>query len=268
MAGSRYVLYRNNNMGDYPYTAFRPYATNADNLTKELIVGQTKKHVFITGIPDGISEYTNVALVNRGEPRRLTVSSVDPLNDEELEEIDNKHRTFYYPIPTFRDPIYTLADRPNVNFIMPINDAPPSSLSRYVEYRYLQTRHIPATIMFNPRTGHIHRFVPPANNIVLIMPENFTKTDTSSGLFVLDENLIVRIYSKRPLSASVILPDHDLYSEISIYNSKTLELCKQILANLGLHRISYQSDNQIYGVDAYITAVIGNIANINLPKYA
>lgn len=268
MIGTRYELYRNTNMGQYPYTVFRECTTKADNLAKDLIVGTTKKPIFITGIPDGISEFTNVALTDTGATRRLTVSSIEPLNESEIEEIENKHRVAYYPIPTFKDPLSVLIDRPNLNFVMPLSSLPPTSLSRYVECRYFLARHIPATIMFNPYTGHVHRFVPPSTNIVLIMPENFTKTGTYSGLFVIDENIIVRVYSKKPLSASIALPDHDRYSEISIYSSKTLEACKRILSNLGLHRIIYQSDNQIYGVDSFVTAVIGDIANINLPKNA
>lgn len=268
MMSTRYELYQNNNMGQYPYTVFREYTTKSDNLAKDLVVGSAKKPIFITGIPDGISEYTNVALPDIGVPRRLTVSSVEPLTESELEEIESKHRVAYYPIPTFKGPLSVLVERPNLNFVMPLSGLPPTSLSRYVECRYFLARHIPATIMFNPYNGHVHRFVPPTINIVLIMPENFTKTGTYSGLFTVDENIIVRVYSKRPLSASITLPDHERYSEISIYSSKTLEACKRILSNLGLHRIAYQSDNQIYGLDSFVTAVIGDIANINLPKNA
>lgn len=268
MISKRYELYYNENRGEYPYTILRPYATNTRNTRKEIISNGAKKHVFITGIPDGISEFTNTALIERGFPRRLAISSNVPLTEAELSTIDAAHHTMPYPIPIFADPIdRRYNDQPNANFVMSINDSIPSSVSRYIEYRYFATRHVPATILYNPHNGHVHRFVPPSSNIVLIMPENFTKTATNRGFFVVGENLIVRIYSKRPLSAAVTLPDHNLYSEISVASGKTLELAKRILMNLGLHKIVYQSHNQIYGSDAFVTAVIGNIANINLPKY-
>lgn len=264
----RYEIYRNPNAGKYKFTVFRPYATNAVNLEREIISNGTKKRVIVTGVPDGVSEHTNLALVDRDTPRRLVVSFDVPLSESELSLIDDAYKTLPYPVPTFQQSIGAiLNDKPNVNFIMPTSQFPPTSLSRYTEYRYFKMRHIPATIMFDQYNKMVHRFVPPTTNVTIIMPENFVKTSINSGFFVAEENLIIRIYSRRPLSAAITQPDHNLYSEISIHDSKILDLCKRILMNLGFHKIAYQSDNQIYGVDSLVTSVIGNTANINLPKY-
>lgn len=267
----KYEIYTNRNTGTYAYTEFRPYTTTMVNLERDIMLGATTKRIFVTGIPDGLSEHTNVALVERGAPRRLAVSSEAPLTESELRLIDKAFGRKPYPIPMLddRSEMYTISGdhRPSVNFLAPIGPGPTSTLSRFVEYRFFEQRHQPATVLLDPYTGQLHRFVPPSMPIVIVMPENFIKTDKSSGYFTVDENLIVRIYSRYPLSARVELPDHNLYSQISLSNERTVNVCKQALTSLGLHKITYTHNDQIYGSDAFVTAVIGKVANINLPSY-
>lgn len=267
---SRWKLYKNPTINDYAYKTFRPYSTKTRAELKELSGGDTiePKLVYITGVPEGVSNDTNVALIERGQPLRLCICSNQPLTDQEFELIDKLYKAKDYPVPLLVNPIATIpTDYPPVNFIATA-DPVPSSLSRFVEYRYLKSRHQNANVLFNVHDGTLHRYVPPVRpKLVLIMPENFTKVEPSSGFFIVDENLIIRVYSRYLLSAAVTLPDHNLYSEISVDNSRTLNICKRILTNLDLHRITYRVNDQIYGTDAFITAVIGSVANINLPRH-
>jgi hypothetical protein len=282
---SKLRLYHNprtNFLYKYP----RPYSTKLDGegVAKSVTSdGISYKNVYTVGIPDGVSPLTNIKLIQDDVPRRLVVFSDSPLNENELEVVDDMYKFESYPIlylnVSVNDTRHRFYDIPSINFITTndndidgygsSNSGTPSTLSRYVEYRYMDKRHQPANILFDTFNGNVFRFVPPVRpKLVIVMPANFIRTGTYTGYFLYGDNLIIRVYSKQyVLSSANDGPDPGVYSSISTDNAKQMATFRSILAKLGMHRISSLNSDQIYAHDAYMTIVIGNIANINLPLY-
>lgn len=176
-------------------------------------------NIAVTGVPDGVSPLANQALIPTGTIRRLYVFSDAELDTKHLEMID----TFYgkQPYPNFKCDILrkasTLSVYPKHNFYMRNNaDAEltgllynntmdsgcPTMSCSYIEYRYLQQRHMLANIYFNPYTGSVFRLVLPTRPLLcIIMPQNFIRTGPKQGYFRFENNLIVRVYSRYLLSS-------------------------------------------------------------------
>ena len=267
-----------------PYTNFkyrysRPYSTKLSDagVTKSITSdGITYKNVHVIGIPDGISPVTNVTLIPANIERRLVVFSDSPMLDNELEVLDESYKFESYPIRYFTVPVNETAFATvptSTNFILAEDDfynnaksMLPSTLSRYVEYCYLNRRHQPANILYDPTSGNIFRFIPDVRSrLVIVMPKNFIRTGTFTGYFLHESNLIIRVYSRYVLSAEKDGIDPNVYSLISTNDLKQMTLFRNIFSKLGMHRITSLNSDQVYAYDAYMTIVIGNIANINLP---
>lgn len=273
-------LYRNART-HYRYRYPRPYSTklNDAGVTKSLTDnGVEYKEIYAIGIPDGVSPITNVTLVPADTIRRLVIYSDSLLSEDELQVLDNSYKHDPYPILYFDAPINVspLANGsvPVSNFLLTQDESSdggydliPSTLSRFIEYRYFDRRHQPANILFDSRSGTVFRFVPPdRSTLVIVMPKNFVRTSLYTGYFLYQDNLIINVYSKYLLSCETTGRDHRLYSVISTENPKYMALFKHIFAKLGMHRISSLNSDQIYAYDRYMTVVIGNIANISLPS--
>lgn len=177
-------------------------------------------NITVTGVPDGVSPLVDQALIKNDAARRLYVFSDRELDEDQLTLIDTFYGK--RPYPNFRCNILTKTTRlnayPKHNFVMrneptqnilelidngqihpdeditnpqvmvqidnndDENGCPTVSCS-YVEYRYLQQRHLMANICFNPYTGDVYRLVLPERPLLcIIMPENFIRTGAKEGI--------------------------------------------------------------------------------------
>ena len=185
-----------------------------------------------------------------------------------LETIDRFYGKEPYPILYCDAPVNILTnndDIPKENFYL--SNGVPSSLTTFVEYRYLAQRHLKTNIAFDVQTNTVYRLVLPEKTmIVIIMPENFIRTGLKTGYFKFENNLIVRVYSSYMLSSANYIPK-DTY-EISVYNNSNVRVrsaIEQLFARFNLHKIVMKRPNQIYAYDKYMTMVVGSISNIILP---
>lgn len=277
MSANSLQLYHNP-YADFQYRYPRPYSTKLPDtgVTKSITSdGVAYKNVQVIGVPDGVSPLTNVTLIPGDVKRRLIVYSDSLLIDSELEVLDESYKSEEYPVLYFTVPVNVDASIPtSTNFIVVEDDlyqtaksTVPSTMSRYTEYAYFSKRHQPANVLYDPTGGNLFRFVPDVRSrLVIVMPRNFIRTGMFTGYFLLSEsNLIVRVYSRHVLSAEKNGFDPGVYSLISTNDLKQMTLFRSIFSKLGMHRISSLNPDQIYAHDAFMTIVVGNIANINLP---
>lgn len=254
------------------YKYARPYAREpgdtgaSGNLTDD---GVTYTRVNVLGVPDGVHANAREALVRSDAIYRLYIFSDRPLSEAQLSALDGVYGREPFPVLEATRPVGSVARGlyPRVNFYL-TEDARPSTLSRYIEYRYLQQRHEVARIVCDD-AGLVYRLLLPegAARLVLVMPDNFVRTDRRSGYFSFKRNLIVRIYSRFELSAAnVDDADEGLVSDISTKNARLLAVVRTFFARLGLHRVHVPSENQVYAGDRYLTAVVGSLANIPLRR--
>lgn len=258
-------LYTNLNVSS-AFRYARPFETDVTYDSKQVTVnGVDYINVIITGIPDGVSPDANEAVIKRQTPRRLYILSDQPLDYADIEVIDGFYGKRSFPMPTATAICAQLSAYPRNNFYSV--DGPPSVTSRFIEYRYVQRRHQPANIAWDTSTGNLYRLVLPSNSamLVLVMPENFVRTSLKRGYFRLDNDLIVRVYSRFVLSAATLEPDNELISVINTDDTRLMSVIRAFFARLGMHKIVSTSVNQIYAYDRYLTLAVGSISNIALP---
>ncbi|ATY70229.1 GrBNV gp35-like protein [Tomelloso virus] len=257
-------LYTNlSNTGNYNYP--RQYATKVGYDQKEMTVdGVNFTNITITGIPDGVSPIANEALVNKNALRRLYIFSDNQLSDQYLESIDRFYGKVPYPIVYCNVPNDTLDTVPEENFYA--CDGPPSSVSQFVEYRYLHQRHLITNVAYDPNTNNIYKLcLPESPLMVIVMPANFIRTGLKTGYFKFDNNLIIRVYSRYMLSSSNAADDQNEITVFSNYNIRLKSTIEQLFSRFGMHKIVSNRDNQIYGYDKFMTMVVGSVSNIVLP---
>lgn len=260
----------------------------------------TTVNITIVGIPDGVSPLANRAVIPTGTTRRLYVFSDSELDTHQLDMIDSLFGK--KPYPNFQCDLLTRANSlttfPKHNFYLRndaldtefLNQSPmvcPTMSCSYIEYRYLQQRHMMANICFNQYTGDVYRLViPQPPMLCIIMPKNFVCTGLKEGYFRFENNLIVRVYSRHLLSSELkddsttinnnnnnTDMEFNVYQqqpmvEVSIFdinNIKLNKMVRQIFGRFGLHKIDSFNCNHIFAYDKYLTMIVGSIANINLP---
>lgn len=259
-------LYTNLNV-NAAYRYARPFETDVTYDSKQLTInGVDYVNVVITGIPDGVSPEANEAVIKRQTPRRLYILSDRPLDHADIEVIDGFYGKRSLPMPDSTTVCgKVVSDCPRNNFYSV--EGTPNVAARFVEYRYVQRRHQPANIAWDTTTGNVHRLVLPPNAamLVLVMPENFVRTSLKRGYFRLDNDLIVRVYSRFVLSAATLEPDNELISVINTDDARLMTVVRAFFARLGMHRIVSTAVNQIYAYDRYLTLVVGSISNVALP---
>lgn len=263
-----------------------------NNQKSNTIPSASTINITIIGIPDGVSPYADRALIPAGTKRRLYVFSDEELDANHLEMIDSLYGK--QPYPNFKCDLLTQANTldtfPKNNFYMrneTMNEALgnqstttccPTMSCSYIEYRYLQRRHILANICFNPYNGAVYRLVIAKRPMLcIIMPENFIRTGLKTGYFRFENNLIVRVYSRYLLSAHLAEPttnptELDVQQqplvEVSVFdfnNVKMNKMVRRIFGRFGLHKIDSFNSNHIFAYDKYVTMIVGSIANISLP---
>nr|WDA64674.1 GrBNV gp35-like protein [Oryctes rhinoceros nudivirus] len=257
-------LYTNlSNTSKYRYP--REYATDIAYDQKELTLdGLTFTNIIITGIPDGVSPIANEALIERNTPRRLYIFSETPLTDQYLNMLDKFYGKVAYKIFTCDMPNTTLVSYPRNNFYL--TNGQPSSISEFVEYRYLTQRHLLTNIAYDISTNFLYKLVLPEKPLlVIIMPKNFIRTGLKSGYFRFDNNIIVRVYSKYILSSELTEDDTHEVTSFSTDNLKLVSIIEKFFGRLGMHKIVSNSNDQLYGYDKFMTMVVGNVANVVLP---
>lgn len=250
------------NIGAYKYP--REYQTDISFEKRTIIVNNEAHTVTITGIPDGVSPLANEAIVPNASLKRLYIFADKQLNDDVLQAIDSIYGRKPYPIIYTRIVRQRLGVYPSNNFYM--SRGPLNSISDYVEYRYLQNRHQIANIAYDNETLSIYQMVLPKRPLlVIIMPENFVRTGLKTGYFKFENNIIVRVFSQYLLAATQTDANDDgAVTAFTIDNDKVSSIVECFFSRLGIHKISSNSSNHIYGYDKYITFVVGSISNILL----
>lgn len=242
----------------------RPFRTNTKLDYKDITNGTTLTKIQVVGIPDGVSYLANEALVKPNTPRRLFIFSDHELTQDSLELLDTFYGVASYPISE----LYTSkgsTDLPKRNFYMTLSTQSPTSLSMFVEYRYLQTQYQKANICYDITTGNMFSFVPDYQPlIVLIMPQNFIKTSDKTGYFRFDNNITVRIFSDVLLSAGQSENDYGYKTDFTSSNSQLMKILVGFMSRLGLNQLHTPTDNQLVGYGPYFRAVVGNTNNINV----
>lgn len=257
------VLYTNiANAGTYKYP--REYQTDVKYEKRTIIIKDQPFTLTITGIPDGVSPVANEAIIHKGTRTRLYIFSDKPLSDESLQSIDALYGREPYPIFYARIVRQHLPTYPNNNFYL--CQGPPSNISEFVEYRYLQQRHQISTIAYDNESGSVYQLVLPKRPmLVIIMPENFVRTTLRSGYFRFNNNIIVRVFSQYLLASTLIdSQDDGAVTSFTTDNDKVSSIVESFFSRLGINKISSNSPNHIYGYDKYVTLVVGSISNIVL----
>lgn len=251
------------NSGLYRYP--RDFKTDVTFDRKDLTLdGIQFTNITITGIPEGVSPLANEALIESGTPRRLYIISNTPLDTQYLDTIDKFYGKTPYPIRYCRAANTYLKSYPKNNFYM--SDGVPSLVSNFVEYRYLNERHLISNIAYDPNTSAVYKLVLPERPLlVIIMPSNFLRTGLKTGYFRFENNLIIRVYSKYILSSNEFVDDSNEITSFTVDNLKLKTTIEQFFGRLGMHKIISNSDNQIYAYDKFMTLVAGSVANIILP---
>jgi len=274
----------------------REFRTDINAESRQVTINGGTETILISilGIPDGVSPETNEALIPVGEYKRLYIFSATPLDSDTLATIDSFYGRVAYPILTTDVIAGNIEQQPLVNFYM-VNDVDknydinvrsnetneiignlgddyvrgqPKSTSTFVEYRYLDQRHLISNIVYDPNTGNVYNMVLPKQPLlVIIMPKNFIRLGLKHGYFRFEENnIIVRVYSKYILSAS--LENLDDNGEITVFsadNSRIRTIIERFLNRMGIHKIISNGDNQIYGYDQYLTMIVGSVSNTVMP---
>lgn len=287
------------------YAYPRPFVAPAEDERK--LVTRTDADgaidIAVTGVPEGVPPVTNETLVAANATRRMFVYTDQPLSISQLRTIDSFYGKKPYPIAVANVPCAKMPEgklpRNNFSLILRTNagindpatdfykdeDEPqpvtaayphqPCSLSGFVEYRYLQSRHVAPSIGFHSLDGHVYRLVLPGRQqmIVLVMPENFVATGLKRGFFSFEGGLIAHVFSTYPLAATRRVNPEDLASgnfvcQVSVIDTsdqRLMDAIKGFFASIGMHRILSTTQNQVYAYDRFITVVVGSTANIVLP---
>nr|AHW98266.1 GrBNV_gp35-like protein [Nilaparvata lugens endogenous nudivirus] len=228
-------------------------------------------NVSITGVPDGVSPRAAEALIDGNAPRRLYIYSNQPMTEDYLQTIDSFYGKRPYPIKRLNNNNacgYSPVVPKFTNFYTTRDSSEPTNVSQYVEYRHLQLRHIKTTnILYELNTGEYYRFTMPKHTtpLVLLMPENFIATGSKCGYFEFENNIIVRVYSRYYLYANNRAVDHNMYSLFCTNDTRFMSILSAFMIKLGLHRVYKPTSTQVIAYDRYITAVVGDVANLNLP---
>lgn len=262
-------LYKNTD-NDFKYfypTQYRSF----DNKEKFVELLKTSNVIKIYGIPDGVDPKINYTLIKENEMKRLYIMSNLQLNSEQLTTIHKLYGIKYFPIRN----LYDILDINNLqfnasniteNFYTTLFNEQPSSVSQFVEQRFFSKRHIPATkfIKQGQEIINITNLVLPPNvaTIIIMMPENFIQTSETSGYFHLQNNIIIRLYSKYRLVSNNKQLDHNLVTIINTKNKILTNNLLEYLDKLKLFRITI-TKTQIIGQDNIFKAIIGNISNLN-----
>lgn len=258
----------------------RPYSTSASNVRQQLNDGT---EIYITGIPDGVSPKATVAIVPKDTVRRLYIVSNRRLDETTKRTIDRYKRDEYdkhdYPIRTVRYPCAVLSQYPRMNFYMNKHaaDSPITTTTTLLEYRYLQNRHLPATVAYDQSTGELYRLAlddDGLTKLILLMPKNFVKTSARSGYLQCDDDVIVHIKSNFDISANNDNNndndndgDNDtndlVVSVINLHDGILKRKMLNVMSTLGFTNVLFTDDmDGIIGKDRYMTAVIGNLKNV------
>lgn len=265
-------LYTNeSNVGQYWYA--RDYECDRDyglqTLAPELGGSGGQIGIFVSGVPDGVPPAANVAIVPKGSPRRLHYFSDTPLSDGVLAALDGHYGQKPYPrmVALGDSIIYRLPPGTYPRFNFYACRGPPASNSRFVEYRYLQSRYTPSQVVVDLDSMNVHRMAPLPRGvpIVIVMPQNFVRTSPRAGYFHFEGvNLMVRVYSRYTLTCVTDRPDPGTISDVSGRVDSLRPLMEAFFSRLGLHRIS-GSDEQICAHDRMLVMVVGSVANVTLP---
>lgn len=253
----------------YKYIYPRTYEYYRESKRKKLLrVNNCIVYVYVTGVPDNVSPYANEAMISKEARRRLYIMSDEPLTINDLFTLDSEYgdKNLIYPIFELEEPNRKLVSIPKNNFFE--CDGVPSSVSEFLEYRYLLQRHVPCNIAFDRKSKLVYSpFIAPSSVIpkILIMPSNFIITGSNTGYFAFDK-IIIRVFSNHLLSGSSSnTRDSGLITDFSTDNVVLVQIVEDFFHELGMINIISNNKDQIIAKDSYLTLVFGAISDLVLP---
>ena len=246
--------------------------------------GKTYREFAAIGIPDGVSSSISSTLVQRNLPRRLYIMANEPVDERSLRSLDKFYGHESYPVIAITAPKHDLdVESTKHNYVACYGD--PSVTSAFVEYRHFELRHVRPNIALDASTSRVFRLAvdehSPCRPLVLIMPINFHRTTLHAGYFLLDGDLVVRLYSSyllaacpNPVDAPSSYDDDDRndnddagssISVIDVGHDETMRRVRAAFARLGFFRHHSTRRDQIFAYDEYATIIVGNLENIDMP---
>lgn len=223
--------------------------------------------ITIIGVPDGIDVRANEAIIRNDTIKRLYILSDIELSENYLSTIDSFYGKIIFPIIECKT-LIPLLNFPPVNNFYACSSVQPNTLSTFVEYRYLQQRHMTADVCVNATYDFISRIVLPKRPLlVIIMPRNFVRTSLKAGYFLFDHNIVIRVYSKYLLACAQDgnEPDFPVITDMNINDRKFMDTVNGFYGRLGFHKIASHTQKHVYAFDKYMTIVTGSIANVSYP---
>lgn len=236
--------------------------------TRELTIDNINfTTITIVGVPDGIDVRANEAIIKKNTVKRLYILSDIELSENYLSTVDSFYGKMKFPIIECAT-LVPLVSYPPINNFYVASDVRPNTLSTFVEYRYLQQRHMTANICVNATGDFLCRIVLPKRPLlVIIMPQNFVRTSQKSGYFLFEHNIVIRVYSKYLLACAQNddAPDLPVITQMNINDRKFMDTINEFFGRLGFHKIASHTPNHVYAFDKYMTVIVGSIANVLLP---
>lgn len=253
----------------YKYIYARKYEYYRESKRKRVLrTDNSLVYVYVTGVPENVSPYANEAMITKETKRRLFIMSDEPLFHDDLCILDKEYgeENPIYPIFYLDVPNKKLVSKPKNNYFE--CEGVPSSVSEFLEYKYLIQRYIPSNIIFDKKNKLVHSpFILPFKvPTIIIMPYNFTLTGPKTGYFEFD-NIIIRVFSKHLLSCAGKRDNHDkgLITDFSTQNSVVVQIVEDFFHELGMINIYTPDMNQIIAKDKYLTLIFGSTSNLILP---
>lgn len=267
-------MFYTNDLAHKPYVYPREYTTDARNENRQLTSdGANQVDVWVTGVPDGVSPRVSETMTkDQSLPMRLYVYADRPLSKEYLETVDSFYGKAKYPILFVEKPcgIDAGSSPRHSNFYITRTGGGASAVDEFLDMRHLMRRHEKATnVFYNCTTGALHRLVLPrhAAQLVLLMPSNFIGTGPKRGYFLFPQlnGLVVRIYSRHFLHATSYAPEDNRVSVICVEDARLMRVIDSLFSRMGLHQMYRHTSSQVIAYDRYITAIVGDTANVYLP---
>lgn len=235
-------------------------------------VGYTEHQIAIIGIPLCVSPRASIAKVYENVDcniKRLHIYSNIRMDESQLNLVDAHYKSTYLPLPN--EIRITPAITESNGYPTTENFYIYSELmSIFLEYRYLNRRYTTAKIVYDPKNGARYNMVLPKNMsmIIYIMPQNFMGFGAKHGVFQFDNNIIIRVYSKKPLCCNMFGSDDGLITKFDkgLFSTKLKDNLEMFFGRMLLNDIQYR-DTQVIAHDSEIVAVIGQTNNIHIPSY-
>lgn len=271
----------NKTSNEYPFIYARPYKLKQKPSISSYILNNIKIK-FIT-IPDGFCPNATIIESDPTQNYRLHILASHILEPDQLKILDGLHETQDYPIYNlellqteiinYEPQLYNFFTRFKtsneasyknwLNFNQTSTESI-NTIGQFVEYKLFSKRNETTKILRNFENNTISKLLLPPNSaiIVIVMPENFTRTGNYKGYFKFNNNIIAKVFSNVLLSSKTQGIDIDEISDIrhskDIHHNRIIDFFSKQCGFVDYHT----EKNQIVITDKYFQIVIGELSNI------